>query len=169
MSAEPVFGPEPLTSEHDVSAFDCGVSSLNTYLSEQALADQRADKSQTQVAVKGGRVVAYYSLAAGGVEVLEATERLAKGQGRQAIPVVLLARLAVDMTEQGHGLGEQMLREALARSAAAADIIGARALLVHAVNESAKDFYSRYGFEESPTHPLHLMLLMKDIRKTLAM
>lgn len=167
MSAESLYGPESLTGDHHISAFDCGVPSLNLYLTEQALADQRAGKSQTQVAVRGDGVVAYYSLAAGSVEVADATERMACGQGGQPIPVVLLARLAVDLREQGLGLGERMLFEALARAAAAAGIIGARAVLVHALDRSVKAFYSLYGFEPSPTHPLHLMLLMKDVRKTL--
>lgn len=81
--------------------------------------------------------------------------------------MILLARLAVDTAEQGRGLGEAMLVEALARSCEAAGMIGARAVLVHAKNDEARAFYARYGFEPSPTDPLHLMLLMKDARKTL--
>ncbi len=169
MNAEPLFGPEALTAEHDVASFDCGEPALNAYLIGHALADQRGGKSQTQVAVRGALVVAYYSLAAGSVDAADAGQRLAEGQGRQPIPVVLLGRLAVDLREQGHGLGERMLVEALARSAAAADIIGARAVVVHALNERARGFYARYGFETSPTHQLHLVLLMKDIRKSLGM
>lgn len=167
MSAEALYGPEPLTSEHNVSAFDCGVPSLNSYLIDQALADQRAGKSRTLVAVRAERVVAYFSLAAGSVDVADATERLAKGQGRQAIPVVLLGRMAVDRGEQGRGLGSRMLLEAAARAAAAAEVIGARALLVQAVDDRARSFYLKHGFEPSPTHLLHLIMLMKDIRRSL--
>ena len=167
MSAEPLYGPEPLDPRHDVSSFDCGVPALNAYLIDRALPDARAGKSVTQVACRGDSVVAYYSLAAGSVGPQDAGERLAKGQGRQAIPVVVLARLAVDQSEQGEGLGEQMLLQALARSVEAASLIGARAVLVHAKDDRARGFYERYGFEPSPTHPLHLVLLMKDIRKTL--
>ena len=127
----------------------------------------RPQRHLRRFATSPGEVVAYYSLAAGSVEAADATERLAKGQGQQAIPVVVLVRLAVDSSEQGHGLGESMLFQALARSADAARLIGVRAVLVHAKDAAARSFYERYGFEPSPTHPLHLVLLMKDIRKTL--
>ena len=167
MSAEALFGPEPLEPRHDVSSFDCGAPALNDYLIDRALTDARAGKSQTQVACRGDSVVAYYSLAAGSVEASAATERAAAGQGRQPIPVIVLARLAVDLTEQGQGLGEQMLVQALARSADVASLIGVRAVLVHAKDATARGFYERYGFEPSPTHPLHLLLLMKDIRTSL--
>ena len=167
MSAEALFGPEPLEPRHDASSFDCGAPALNDYLIDRALTDARAGKSQTQVACRGDSVVAYYSLAAGSVEASAATERAATRQGRQPIPVIVLARLAVDLSEQGNGLGEQMLVQALARSADAASLIGVRAVLVHAKDATARGFYERYGFEPSPTHPLHLLLLMKDIRKTL--
>jgi GNAT superfamily N-acetyltransferase len=167
VSAEALFGPEPLQARHDVSSLDCGAPALNDYLIDRALSDARAGKSQTQVACRGDSVVAYYSLAAGSVEASAATQRAAAGQDRQPIPVIVLARLAVDLTEQGHGLGEQMLVQALARSAEAASLIGVRAVLVHAKDQTARGFYERYGFEPSPTHPLHLLLLMKDIRKTL--
>lgn len=169
MSAEPLYGPEPLEPHHDTSRFDSGAPALDAYLRDRALADGRAGKSQTQVACRDIRVVAYYSLAAGSVEVDQAPERLATGQGRQAIPVILLARLAVDLGEQGHGLGEQMLLQALARSADAAELLGVRAVLVHAKDAAARAFYEHYGFEPSPTHPLHLVLLMKDIRKSLGL
>ena len=168
MSAETLFGPEPLATRHDVSSFGCGAPALDDYLVDRALTDARAGKSQTQVACRGDSVVAYYSLAAGSVEPAAATERAATGQGRQPIPVIVLARLAVDLTEQSHGLGEQMLLQALARSAEAASLIGVRAVLVHAKDGAAREFYERYGFESSPTHPLHLLLLMKDIRRSLS-
>ena len=167
MSAEPLYGPEPLEAWHDVSSFDCGVPALNDYLIDCALADGRAGRSQTQAASRAKVVVAYYSLAAGSVEPADASARLAKGQGRQAIPVVVLARLAVDSSAHGQGLGESILFQALARSADAARLIGARAVLVHATNAAARSFSEKYGFERSPTHPLHLLLLMTDIRKTL--
>ena len=167
MSAEALYAPEPLGPQHDLASFDCGDPALNAYLSERALGDGRADKSVTQVACRGTRVVAFCSLAAGSVEPEDAAERLAKGQMRQAIPVIVLARLAVDLTEQGRGLGEQMLLQSLARSAEAASLIGARAVLVHAKDHRARTFYERYGFGQSPTHHLHLVLLMKDIRKSL--
>jgi GNAT superfamily N-acetyltransferase len=167
VSAEALFGPEPLEARHDVSSFGCGAPALDDYLAGRALTDARAGKSQTQVACRGDSVVAYYSLAAGSVEPAAATERAVTGKGRQPIPVIVLARLAVDLPEQGRGLGEQMLLQALARSAEAASLIGVRAVLVHAKDRAARGFYERYGFEPSPTHPLHLLLLMKDIRRSL--
>ncbi len=166
MNAETLYAPEPLSPHHQLDSFDCGDTALNAYLSEHALSDARAGKSVTQVACRGERVVAYYTVAAGSVEPQDATERLARGQGRQAIPVILLARLAVDLAEQGQGLGGQMLLQALARAAEAASLIGARAVLVHAKDGQARSFYQNYGFEQSPTHPLHLVLVMKDIRKS---
>jgi GNAT superfamily N-acetyltransferase len=167
VNAEALYTPEPLGPQHELTDFDCGEPALNAYLTERALGDSRDDKSVTHVVCRGERVIAYYSLAAGSVEPQNATERPAKGQGRQTIPVIVLARLAVDLTEQGHGLGEQMLLQALARAAEAASLIGARAVLVHAKDVRARAFYQRYGFEQSPTHPLHLILLMKDVRRSL--
>lgn len=167
MSVDSLRGPEPLVPDHDLGSFDCGVPALNDYLATQALADQRAGKTRTYVALREDRVVAYFSLAAGSVRSDDAPSRIATGQGRQAIPVILLVRLAVDAAEQGRRLGEAMLVDALARSCEAAETIGARAILVHAKDDEARAFYARYAFEQSPTDPLHLMLLMKDVRKTL--
>jgi predicted N-acetyltransferase YhbS len=161
--------PEPLGPTHDAGSFDCGREELNGYLTKRAFADQQTEKSRTYVVCRGVRVIAYFGLTAGAVEPLAAPQRVAKGQGQQSIPVILLARLAVDVSEQGRGLGETLLVEALRRSAAAADIIGARAVIVHAKDRQARSFYERYGFERSPTNPLHLMLLMKDVRKSLGL
>lgn len=167
MPAEATFGPEPLTSDHSFEGFDCGLASLNEYLVRQALADQRAEKARTYVVVGDDRVAGYFTLAASSISPSDATSRAARGQGAQSIPAVLFGRLAVDTRFQGRGIGEALLVEALARSAAAAEAIGARVVLVNAVNECAKAFYTRYGFEPSPTDPLHLIMPMKDIRTTL--
>jgi len=164
---EPLGVPQPLAPLHELDDFHCGAPALDAYLKERALSDQRAEKSRTYVATRGQAVVAYFTLAAAGVEPEEATARVAKGQGRHAIPVVLLARLAVRLDEQGRGLGEAMLVDALRRCAQAADVIGARAVLVHAKDERARGFYVRYGFERSPTNPLHLIVLMKDVRASI--
>jgi GNAT superfamily N-acetyltransferase len=88
---------------------------------------------------------------------------VAKGLGGYPVPVILLARLAVDRTEQGKGLGAALLKDAILRAASAADIVGCRALLVHAKDKQAQAFYQRFGFEPSPVNELHLFLLMKDI------
>jgi GNAT superfamily N-acetyltransferase len=164
---EPPLALEPLDGEHRVAAFDCGVAALNDYLTRRALSDQQAGKSRTLVAARGKRVVAFVSLAAASVEPSSATGRVAKGQGAQGVPVILIARLAVDASEQRCGLGAAMLVEALARCARAAELVGVRAILVHAKDEQARSFYMNYGFEASPTHPLHLLMLMKDVRQNL--
>jgi GNAT superfamily N-acetyltransferase len=169
VSGELPFAPEPIRPDHEVLSFDCGRRELNEYLSARALADQRADKSRTYVVAHGSRAIAYFTLAAAVVEPRDATERLGKGQGRQPIPVILLARLAVGLSEQGRGLGEALLVDALSRCAVASDVIGARAVLVHAKDQEVRSFYGRYGFESSPTNQLHLVLLMKDIRKNLGL
>lgn len=116
---------------------------------------------------RDGRVVGYYSLSAGAVRKEESPARVAKGLAKHPIGVILLARLAVDRNEHGAGLGKFMLADALLRALAAADAIGARAVLVHAIDEQAAAFYKRYGFEPSPFDPKQFMLLMKDVRATL--
>lgn len=163
----PVLRPKSLASGDVTEGFSCGAPSLDDYLARWALADQRAEKSRTYAAVAGERVVAYYSLAAGAVLPSDAPERVTRGQGAQPIPVILLARLAVDARYQHRHLGEGMLLDALVRCVSAADVIGARAVLVHAATTVARGFYLRYGFEPSPASPLHLMLLMKDVRASL--
>ncbi len=167
MAGDPIFGPEALSSEHQLDEFDCGAPSLNDYLKRRAASDQSAEKSRTYVVCRGSRVIGFFSLAAASVEPAEATARAVKGQGKQPIPAVLIGRLAVDSAEQGGRLGEALLLEALAKAAYAAHTIGARVVLVHALDDRARAFYTRYGFEPSPTDPLHLMMLMKDIRKSI--
>ncbi len=168
-SSDPLVGPAPLDASHAVADFDCGAGALNDYVSGRALADQRAGKSRTFVAARAGRVVAYFSLAAASVAPEEATERAIKGQGAQAVPAILLARFAVDVSEQGRGVGRALLVDALARCAQAADIVGVRVVLVHAKDDDARNFYARHGFEPSPVNPLQLMVLIKDVRRTLGM
>lgn len=166
-SSDPLLGPLPLDAGYAVDGFDCGAGALNDYLQKQALTDQRTGKSRTFVAVRGGRVLAYYSLAAAGMAPEDATERAAKGQGAQSIPAILLARFAVARSEQHRGVGSAMLVDALARCAHAADVVGVRVVLVHAKDECARAFYTGHGFEPSPANPLQLMILMKDVRRTL--
>lgn len=113
------------------------------------------------------RVVGYYALSAASVEQADAPTRVRKGLARHPIPVILLARLAVDQSEQGRGLGAALLKDALQRAGSAAGEIGARAVLVHAKDEEAKAFYEHFDFEPSPSDPLHLLLLMKDLLASL--
>lgn len=160
-------GPEPLTAAHSVKDFECGKQELTEWLRRYALQNHQAGASRVYVVHRAGRVVGYYALAAGSIEPPEALERIKKGLARHPIPVILLARLAIDISERGQGLGVALLKDALRRSASAADEIGARAVLVHAKDDEAKAFYQHFDFEPSPTDPLHLFLLMKDLRAVL--
>ncbi len=158
-----------LDASHEVDGFDCGREPLDRFLKRFALVNQKAGTAQTYVACRGARrVLGYYSLAVGAVEHANAPARVGKGPARHPIPVMLLARLAVDRSEQGRGLGKALLRDALLRTAQAADIAGIRALLVHAKDDEARAWYERFDFEPSPTDPFHLFLLLKDLRAALA-
>jgi GNAT superfamily N-acetyltransferase len=164
---QPLDSPIPLESGHDVAAFDCGVPALNQYLKKYALPNQQGQSARTYVATRAERVVGYYTLTAGSARREETPARVAKGLAAHPVPVVLLARLAVDASEKGKGLGAGLLKDALLRAAAAAEIIGCRAVMVHAKDEGARTFYQRFGFEPSPSDPFHLFLLMKDLRASL--
>lgn len=156
---------EPLSRSHDLGAFDCGAHpSLNEWLRRFAWVNQQNETSRTYVVHRRNRVVGYYSIATGSVFREAASPRVAKGLANHPVPVILLTRLAVDCSEQGRGLGKALLRDALLRIAQAADIVGARAVLVHAIDAAAADFYRHFDFEPSPFNDLHLMLLMKDLR-----
>lgn len=164
MTDSPLTGPEKLARHHELDAFSCGAESLDNWLKRFARINQQSDLTTTYIVHRNNRAVGYYSLTAGSVNREDATARVARGAPNHPIGVVLLARLAVDHSEQGAGLGHALLKDALIRAASAADIIAVRAVLVHALNDEARRFYMRYDFEPSPVHPLHLMLLMKDIR-----
>ncbi|ESS66581.1 GCN5-like N-acetyltransferase [Methyloglobulus morosus KoM1] len=126
---------------------------------------QRADGAQTYVGGSGKEIIGYYTLVVGHVAYEEASDRLVKGLSRNAVPVMLLARLATDLAWQGKGVGAGLLRNAMQRTVQAADIAGIRAFLVHAKDDKAKAFYEHFNFLPSPTDPYHLHLLVKDIRK----
>ena len=159
---------ERLDATHDVDSFDCGKEPLNRFLKRFALASQKAESARTYVVCRESAVLGYYSLATGAVEHASTPIRISKGLAKHAVPVLLLARLAVDRTCQGRGLGKALVKDALLRTATAADIVGIRALLVHAKDEEARAWYEALEFEPSPTDPHHLFLLMKDLRKTLS-
>ena len=162
-----VHGYEPvrkLTAADAVDTFDCGQPALNQFLQRYALVNQRANSAQTYVCCKDGQVVGFYSLAVGSVEPGEVSARVMKGLARHPVPVMILARLAVDLMHQGKGLGRALLKDALLRTLQAADIAGIRIVLVHAKNEVARQWYERYEFEASPTDPFHLYLMIKDLK-----
>jgi GNAT superfamily N-acetyltransferase len=159
--------PEPLRKQHRLDEFECGELALDEWLKRHARTAQASDSARVFVATLDDRVtvVGYYAIAAAQVAPEEATERALKGQPRaRPVPAILLARLAVDERHQGAGLGRSLLQDVLLRCLEAADAIGARVLLVHAKHEAAKAWYMQFGFDESPTDPLHLLMLMKDLR-----
>lgn len=156
---------EKLQRSHDVDAFDCGQENLNRYLTRYALISQQADGAQTYVGVSGNDIIGFYTLVVGHVAYDDAPERLKKGLSRHPVPVMVLARLAVDLDWQGKGVAAGLLRDAMQRTVQVADIAGLRAFLVHAKDDRAKAFYEHFDFIPSPTDPYHLFLLLKDIRK----
>jgi len=152
-------------AKDDLDRFDCGVSALDEWLERFALSDQRAGASVTYVLERGSQIVGFYTLAPHTIEHGEAPGRLGAGLPRQRpIPVILLARLGLDRSVQRTGLGGDLLKDALARCAAAADEIGGRAVLVHAKDAGAAAFYQRHGFVPLEQNPNHLYVLMKDLR-----
>lgn len=164
LASEPPYSSvEKLQFEHKTDCFDCGKAELNRFLSRFAFVNQRANTAQTYVVCRARVVVGYYSLTVGQADHQNAPARISKGIARHPIPLMILARLAIDTQEQGKGLGAALLKDALFRCAAAADIAGIRALFVHAKDEEASRFYQHFNFRPSPTDPHHLFLLMKDV------
>lgn len=153
--------PQPLTADHQLNTFDCGETSLDEWLKRRALLNQTNGASRTFVVVDENQLVmGYYALAAGAVHHQDATRSVRQNMP-DPIPVMVLARLAVDIRTQGMQLGAGLLRDAVDRSLAVAKNTGVRALLVHALHERAKQFYLYFGFQASPVHPLTLMLRLK--------
>ncbi|QQS48891.1 MAG: GNAT family N-acetyltransferase [Acidobacteriota bacterium] len=155
---------EPLTAEHRREDFDCGEGALNRYIRQYASQHQKKNIGRVYVAVEPGekRVIGYYTLANGSV----AFENVPKSKGlprEYPIPVVMLARLAIDRTMQGQGLGAVLLFDALKRSAEVSLVSAAHAVIVDALNDRAKEFYLHYQFEEGPGDPKRLFLPMHDI------
>jgi len=156
-----------LGAADNTDAFDCGQPALNQFLQRHALVNLKANSAQTYVCACQGRVVGYYSLAVGSVDPQAAPLRVIKGLARHPVPVMILARLAVDQSHQHKGLGRALLKDALLRTAQAAEIAGIRCLLVHAKDEAARRWYASWDFDPSPTDPYHLFLMLKDLRALL--
>lgn len=160
-------GPHLLHGDHQLDFFDCGVAILNEYLKKHALQNQLSQGARTYVVTKSEIVVGYFTLAYGSVSPEEAPARVRQGLGRYPVPLLILARLAVDVNERGKGLGKALLKQALLKSIQASEIAGLRAVLVHAKDDVSKVFYQHYGFLSSPFDELSLYLLIKDIRKNM--
>jgi GNAT superfamily N-acetyltransferase len=154
---------EKLARHHAVEDFDCGQAALNRFLIRFALSSQHANASQTYVGLADAAVVGFYTLVVGEVAYADAPERLTKGLARHPVPLMLLARLAVGAAWQGKGIGSGLLKDAMRRTVQAADIVGIRALAAHAKDDAARAFYAHFGFVASPTDPLHLFILIKDL------
>ena len=159
---------EKLHADYNIEIFDCGREELNRYLLRYARVNQQAGAAQTYVGLVGDSIVGYHTLAVGQVSRAEAPERLTKGLARHPVPIMLLARLAVDERWKGQGVGKALLKDAMQRTLQAADIAGIRALAVHAKDEDARNFYQRFDFLPSATDPMHLFVLLKDVRKIIS-
>lgn len=160
-------GPSKLTNDHNTDKFDCGIPVLNNWLRRYALQNQRANAATTFVVCSSRtHVVGYYSLAVGSIEPEAVLSRIRKGLARHPIPIMILARLAVDLRYQGQDIGKGLLKDAILRTLQVSEHAGIRALFVHAKDDKVRSFYERFGFESAPIDPLKLMLLIKDARKT---
>jgi predicted N-acetyltransferase YhbS len=159
---------ERLDADHDLAAFDSGNDELDDWLRRHAFAAQQMDSARTFVLTRGNRVLGYFSLTMGSVIRADAPAKLVRGLPAYPIGMVLLARLAVDRTEQGTGLGATLLAEALRKAVAAGEAAAARLVVVDAVDDNAAHFYERFGFVRAPEHDLRLYRRMKDIARSLA-
>jgi GNAT superfamily N-acetyltransferase len=158
--------PEKLSSDHDLTHFQCGEPTLDDWLRRRALQNEESGASRTYVACKGKRVVGYYALAAGAVAHLDAPGRVRRNMP-DPVPVMVIGRLAVDQAVQGQAVGPALLRDALLRTLQAAEIAGIRAILVHAISERAQRFYEKWGFIASPVEPMTLMITVAEAQKAL--
>ena len=154
--------PALLTQDHQVHEFDCGEAVLDEWLTRRALANNISGASRTfVVADDNHEVMGYYALAAGAVAHQESNRAIRQNMP-DPIPVMVLARLAVDVRAQGMKLGAALLRDALQRCIQVSQNAGVRALLVHALNDKARQFYEHYGFKATPSHPMTLMLSIRS-------
>ena len=161
-----ICAPRPLAAGDTLDAFSCGEPTLDRWLRERARRNEADGATRCFVVCADNIVVGYYALAAGAVAHADAPGRVRRNMP-EPVPVIVLARLAIDSGLQGRALGQALLRDAVRRVIAAADIVGVRAILVHALTERAKPFYGRFGFTASPVHPLTLMITLADARRAL--
>ncbi len=153
-----------LLATDQVDAFDCGQAALNQFLQRHALVNQKTNSAQTYVCCHGDVVLGFYSLVVGSVAPEAAPSIVMKGLACHPVPVMILARLDVDKEHQRKGLGQALLKDALLRTAQAAEIAGIRCVLVHAKDDAARQWYESWEFEPSPTDSYHLFLMLKDLK-----
>jgi len=155
--------PAPLADHHEIQEFNSGEASLDEWLRRRARANQVSGASRTYVLCEEKRVIGYYALASGAVAVESSTGRVRRNMP-DPVPVAVLARLAVELSWQGKGLGRALFRDAARRVIHAADTIGIRGIVVHAISLEAKRFYVALGFDPSPREPMLLMVTLADVR-----
>lgn len=159
--------PEPLNPEHNIDLFDCGEVTLNNWLQERALESESSGAARTYVVCSDNRVVGYYCLSTGSIIRSQSPGKIRRNMP-DPIPVIIVGRIAVDCNHQGQGLGKALIKDAVLRSLQASEIVGIRAILIHALNEKARQFYTeKCGFISSPIYPLTLMLTLSEAKKTL--
>ena len=163
----PLLPPEPLADRHEIGDFSSGEASLDGWLRRRAKANQVSGTSRTYVVCEEKRVIGYCALASGAITVESAPGRF-KRKMPNPIPVAVLARLAVDRSWQGRGIGRALFRDAARRIAHAAETIGIRGIVVHAISEDARKFYLALGFDPSPGEPMTLMVTVSDVRSALS-
>jgi len=156
-----------LAATDQVDGFDCGQAALTQFLQRYALVNQKANSAQTYVCCQGDVVVGFYSLVVGSVDPQTAPSKVMKDLARYPVPVMILTRLAVDKEHQRKSLGKALLKDALLRTAQAADIAGIRCLLVHAKDDVARRWHESWEFEPTPSDPYHLFLMLKDLKNLL--
>jgi GNAT superfamily N-acetyltransferase len=164
--SRPLSPPAPLANDHQLDAFDSGEAVLDDWLRRRARTNQASGASRTYVVCEGKHVVAYYALASGAIAQAAVPGKFRRNMP-DPIPVVVLARLAVDRNHQGRGLGRALFRDAARRVAHAADTIGIRGIVVHAISEEARQFYIALGFDPCPAQAMTLVVTLRDIRATL--
>ena len=158
--------PEPLAAHHKLDEFSSGVPVLDEWLRRRALANQASGASRTFVVGESGVIVGYYALASSAVSIAQAVGRFRRNMP-EPIPVVVLARLAVAKSHHGRGVGRGLFRDAARRVVQAAEGIGIRGMIVHAISAEAAAFYARLGFDPSPLDPMTLMVTLADVRAAL--
>ena len=156
--------PQPLSAQHHLDEFECGEAVLDEWLKRRAKINQLSGASRTFVVSDANqRVYGYYAMAAGAVSHQLATSSVRRNMP-DPVPVMVLARLGVDIRAQGIKLGGALLQDAVNRAIAVSNNAGVRAILVHAIHDRAKQFYEHYGFEMSPAHPMTLMLRLTSVK-----
>ena len=154
--------PVPLLDTHLFDDFDCGVTSLNDWLKRRAVANQKNNASRTYVIIDENKVIAYYCLSSGALALNDTPSPIRRNMP-DPVPVAILGRLGVDTIWKGQGLGAALLQDAVLRTMQAAEIVGIRGIVVHAISEEAKQFYQYYGFSPSPAQPMTLILSIKKV------